>query len=90
MAGQGEVYQADIRHYDKDVKENEIEKCNKEENIKLKFNPRMKTQTARGHILRSWEVTRIWNHELTVSKSSERILRLVWPAELQEPDVMLG
>ena len=49
-AGQGETHQIEID------KEFEIEKCNGEENTELRFNTRMKTQPARGHIVHSWDV----------------------------------
>jgi hypothetical protein len=33
-----------------------MKKCNKEESTKLRFNTKAKTQTARGHILHTWDM----------------------------------
>ena len=37
-------------------KENEMEGSNKDMDTKLRFNTKTKTQTARGHILHTWDV----------------------------------
>lgn len=50
-------------------KEFEIEKCNGEENTELRFNTRMKTQPARGHIVHSSLMGRPSRHGNTRTRS---------------------
>ena len=47
------MHQPDITHYNN---ENKMEECNIEENTTFRFNTKMETQAARGHILRTWDV----------------------------------
>ena len=47
---QGEMHQSDYN------KENEIKETYIEENKEMRFNTKLKAQTARGHILHTWDM----------------------------------